>query len=147
MRAGVRLAFALASDAAGDHVEAGLVGNDPSDLLVARSSSPVPPRLRLSGSVATPGEGESERAREACWRLLLALSGHAALRHWGRPGPTNPAAAAKTCSAGYTHAVIGGAQKCLRRGEYCTVADKRQYPKYGYICEDVNGSYRLEPKV
>jgi len=53
---------------------------------------------------------------------------------------------AKTCSAGYTHAIIGGAQKCLRRGEYCAVADKRQYPKYGYVCEDVGGRYRLEPK-
>lgn len=56
------------------------------------------------------------------------------------------AAAAKTCSAGYTHAVIGGAQKCLRRGEYCAKADRKQYPKYGFICEDVSGRYRLEPK-
>ena len=55
-------------------------------------------------------------------------------------------ASAKTCSSSYTHAVIGGAQKCLRRGEYCARADKRQYPKYGYICEDVGGTYRLEPK-
>jgi len=53
------------------------------------------------------------------------------------------AASAKTCSSGFKHAVIGGAQKCLRRGEYCAVADKRQYPKYGFVCDDVNGTYRL----
>jgi hypothetical protein len=56
------------------------------------------------------------------------------------------AASAKTCSASYTHAVIGGAQKCLRRGEYCSRAERKQYPKYGYVCEDVSGIYRLEPK-
>lgn len=55
-------------------------------------------------------------------------------------------ASAKTCSGSYTHAVIGGAQKCLRRGEYCSVAERRQYPRYGFKCEDVGGSYRLEPK-
>jgi hypothetical protein len=59
----------------------------------------------------------------------------------------SPAAAtAKTCSAGYTHAIIGGAQKCLARGQYCKILDKRQYPKYGFACEDVDGGYRLEPK-
>jgi hypothetical protein len=56
------------------------------------------------------------------------------------------AVAAKTCSAGYTHAIIGGAQKCLRRGEYCAVADRRQYPRYGYVCKNVSGTYRLEPR-
>jgi hypothetical protein len=55
-------------------------------------------------------------------------------------------ASAKTCSPGYVRAVIGGEQKCLGRGEYCAVRDKRQYPKYGFACEDVNGTYRLEPK-
>lgn len=55
-------------------------------------------------------------------------------------------ASAKTCSGDYVHAVIGGSQKCLGRGEYCAVRAKRQYPRYGFICEDVNGTYRLEPK-
>lgn len=54
-------------------------------------------------------------------------------------------AAAKTCSGAYVHAVIGGEQKCLGRGEYCAVRDKRQYRRYGFACEDVDGSYRLEP--
>jgi hypothetical protein len=27
------------------------------------------------------------------------------------------------------------------------VRDKRQYPNYGFVCDDVNGTYRLEPKL
>jgi hypothetical protein len=56
------------------------------------------------------------------------------------------AATAKTCSSREVHAIIGREQKCLARGQYCKVADKRQYPKYGFACKDVDGSYRLEPK-
>jgi hypothetical protein len=41
--------------------------------------------------------------------------------------------------------VIGGAPKCLRRGEYCAEADEAQYEGYAYTCEDVDGAYRLEP--
>lgn len=55
-------------------------------------------------------------------------------------------AAAKSCSAGYTHAVIGGAQKCLHAGEYCAVRLRRQYPRYGFTCTDVRGTYRLEAR-
>ncbi len=55
-----------------------------------------------------------------------------------------PAASAKTCPSGYTHAVIGGAQKCLHAGEYCSHAEARQYPRYHFKCERVNGTYRLE---
>jgi hypothetical protein len=53
-------------------------------------------------------------------------------------------ASAKTCSGGYTHAVIGGAQKCLRAGEYCARAERRQYTRYGFSCVIVDGTYRLE---
>jgi hypothetical protein len=45
-----------------------------------------------------------------------------------------PAAVAKSCSAGYTHAVVGGAQKCLRAGEFCAHAYDSQYRHYGYRC-------------
>jgi hypothetical protein len=48
--------------------------------------------------------------------------------------PASPAVVAKTCSAGYTHAVIGGVQKCLRRGEFCAHRYDRQYRRYGYRC-------------
>jgi hypothetical protein len=55
-----------------------------------------------------------------------------------------PSASAKTCSSGYTHAVIGGAQKCLHAGEHCSHAEARQYPRYHFNCVRVNGVYRLE---
>jgi hypothetical protein len=50
------------------------------------------------------------------------------------PAPTALAAAAKTCHSGYTHAVIGGAEKCLHAGEFCTRAYDSQYRRYGYRC-------------
>jgi hypothetical protein len=60
--------------------------------------------------------------------------------------PVAPASAtAKTCSAGFKHAVINGAQKCLRRGEFCAAAADRQYRRYGFRCtrRDANGRYHL----
>ena len=55
------------------------------------------------------------------------------------------AVAAKTCGAGYTHAVIGGQQKCLRRGEFCAHRYNSQYHRYGYSCthRDSRGNYHL----
>jgi hypothetical protein len=47
--------------------------------------------------------------------------------------------ATKRCSAGSTHAVIGGKQTCLKPGEACTPADNSQYSKFGYTCEDERG--------
>jgi hypothetical protein len=47
---------------------------------------------------------------------------------------STPAVAAKSCSSGYTHAVIGGVQKCLRAGEFCARRFDRQYRRYGYRC-------------
>jgi hypothetical protein len=45
-----------------------------------------------------------------------------------------PGAALKTCSSGFTHAVIAGAEKCLHAGEFCTHAYDSQYRRYGYRC-------------
>lgn len=56
------------------------------------------------------------------------------------------AALAKSCSAGYVRGVIGGVQKCLRRGEYCAHAYASQYHRYGYNCVIVSGAYHLEPR-
>jgi hypothetical protein len=61
------------------------------------------------------------------------------------------AAPAKSCSSGFVHAYIDGAQKCLRAGEYCAHAyDHRApshwpYTHYGYRCvkRDAYGSYHL----
>lgn len=55
------------------------------------------------------------------------------------------AAFAKTCSGSFTHAVIGGAQKCLRRGQFCARARDREYHRYGFHCHkrDARGNYHL----
>ncbi|MCW2967728.1 MAG: hypothetical protein JWM71_1500 [Solirubrobacteraceae bacterium] len=50
----------------------------------------------------------------------------------GAGGPV--AIAAKSCGAGYTRASIGGAVKCLRRGEFCASRYASQYRRYGYSC-------------
>lgn len=56
------------------------------------------------------------------------------------------ATVAKKCSRGYTHAIIGGEHKCLRRGQYCARSRDRQYHRYGFHCHkrDRNGDYHLE---
>jgi hypothetical protein len=55
------------------------------------------------------------------------------------------AASAKTCASGYKHAVIGGAQKCLRRGQFCAHAKDSTYHRYGFHCHkaDARGNYHL----
>jgi hypothetical protein len=53
-------------------------------------------------------------------------------------------AAPKSCGLGFTHALIGGEQKCLHAGEYCSHAEGRQYVRYHFVCERVRGTYRLE---
>jgi hypothetical protein len=58
---------------------------------------------------------------------------------------------AKSCSSGFVHGYINGAEKCLRAGEYCAHAyDHRAashwpYTHYGYRCvrRDSRGSYHL----
>jgi hypothetical protein len=48
---------------------------------------------------------------------------------------SQPAAlSAAQCSSSYTHASIGGASKCLRRGEYCAVRYMTTYRRYGFTC-------------
>jgi hypothetical protein len=43
-------------------------------------------------------------------------------------------AAAKTGRSGYTHAIIGGEHKFLRRGQFCAVRYDRTYHGYGFHC-------------
>ena len=71
-----------------------------------------------------------------------ALGGPAAMASTASP-PV--AVAAKSCGSGYTHAVIGGEQKCLRRGEFCAHRYNAQYHRYGYSCtrRDSRGNYHL----
>ncbi len=53
--------------------------------------------------------------------------------------------AAKSCSSGWKHAVVGGQHKCLRRGQFCARSRDRDYHRYGYHCHkrDRNGDYHL----
>jgi hypothetical protein len=52
-----------------------------------------------------------------------------------------PAAVAKTCRAGYVHAVIQGREKCLHAGEFCRHSLDRVYRRYGFRC------IRYDPRV
>jgi hypothetical protein len=82
-------------------------------------------------------------------RISIVLATLAAAVAAGASSPAAPHAApvtaAKTCSAGFKHAVIGGQQKCLRAGEFCSHRYDSQYRRYGYRCirRDSNGRYRL----
>lgn len=60
------------------------------------------------------------------------------------PGHPPAASIAKSCSSGFTRGRIGGAVKCLRRGEYCAKSHRSQYRRYGYVCRRVHGVWRLQ---
>lgn len=73
-------------------------------------------------------------------RMALA-SALAALAGAGGTAAVAPTpAVAKSCSSGWKHAVISGAHKCLRRGQFCAKGAHSQYHKYGYHC---HGTGRL----
>jgi len=72
--------------------------------------------------------------RLAVFAATVAASVAAATGAPAQPLAPAPSAVAKTCSSGFKHAVIGGAEKCLRGGEFCTHAYDSQYRHYGYRC-------------
>jgi hypothetical protein len=80
-----------------------------------------------------------------CTCLLAAAGAAATGPATQAAGSGQQAAAAKTCSSGFTHAVINHQQKCLRRGEFCAHRYRKQYRRYGYDCvkRDRNGAYHL----
>ncbi|MBA3734405.1 MAG: hypothetical protein H0W90_04270 [Actinobacteria bacterium] len=51
-----------------------------------------------------------------------------------QPLAQTPATVLKSCSGSFTHAVIGGVEKCLRAGEFCVRRSDSQYRRYGYRC-------------
>ena len=74
----------------------------------------------------------------------MAIAGTSAV-----PATASPVATiAKTCSHGYVRGVIGGQQKCLRRGEFCSYTERSQYHRYGFNCVLLKPSntYHLEPR-
>jgi hypothetical protein len=68
------------------------------------------------------------------WLVVLAVAAVAATGAPAQPPAYGTKAVAKSCSSGFKHAVIGGAQKCLRAGEFCSHAHDSQYRRYGYRC-------------
>lgn len=62
----------------------------------------------------------------------------------GTPGA--PASSvANSCGASYAHAVIRGAETCLRQGRFCTRPADRQYRRYQFRCtkRDYTGRYHV----
>ena len=85
------------------------------------------------------------RIRTTLAGLLVAGAIAAPTAFAAQPAAAPVAVAAKSCSGGFVHAVIGGAQKCLRRGEFCAHRYDGQYRRYGYRCvrRDALGNYHL----
>ena len=70
-------------------------------------------------------------------RILVLCVALAAAAGAGATAPATraaPAAVAKTCRAGYVHAVIQHEEKCLHAGEFCRHAWDRYYRRYGFRC-------------
>ena len=71
----------------------------------------------------------------------LAAAAPASSGHADTTGPV--AIAAKSCSAGYVHAVTPGGHKCLRAGQFCSHGPgySSVYRRAGYVCAS-NGHLR-----
>ena len=77
-------------------------------------------------------------------RIVVLCVALVAVAGAGATAPTTtaaPAAVAKTCRAGYVHAVIQSEEKCLHAGEFCRHALDRAYRRYGFRC------IRYDPRV
>jgi hypothetical protein len=81
--------------------------------------------------------GDTSRGGRSIKRLFATIAAAIALAIGGAhatPAPAaDPTAAAKSCSAGYVHAVLSWGEKCLRAGQFCKVGN-REYLKYGFYC-------------
>jgi hypothetical protein len=66
--------------------------------------------------------------------VALGLFGSAPVVAPAAPPSPRPSVISKSCSAGFRHGVIGGSEKCLRRGQFCATSYKRQYIRYGFRC-------------
>jgi hypothetical protein len=71
-------------------------------------------------------------------RRLSAIAAVVAFAALPAAATVSPAVvAAKSCSAGYTHAVMpDGSHKCLRAGQFCSrkASAQRVYRKKGFYC-------------
>jgi hypothetical protein len=73
------------------------------------------------------------KKRLALLLTTLALSVPAATALAATDHLVAPAAAAKTCRAGYTLAHLSWGDKCLHAGEFCKRGN-REYLRYGFSC-------------
>jgi hypothetical protein len=79
-------------------------------------------------------------------RRLAVLLASGSLALVAVPVVQAPAAPTPAAHTACTSATIGGAHKCIARGQYCSRAHKRDYPRYGLHCtkRDRNGRYHLQ---
>jgi hypothetical protein len=87
---------------------------------------------------------EGMRVRAAVAAVVTAFAVGAAT---ASAAPAAAVVSAKSCNADWTHAVIGGAEKCLRSGQFCSLSLHREYHRYRYHCHrpsvDSRGRYHL----
>jgi hypothetical protein len=99
---------------------------------------------RLAKGPAKGPVSEEEAVMRFTIRLRRAALVLGAVAAFIAPAALPATAAARHCPSGYVHAVIGGEQKCLHAGEFCSASERRQYPRYGFKCVRVHGYWRLE---
>ena len=76
----------------------------------------------------------------------IGLFGAAPVAAPAAPPADTPSIVTKSCSTGWKHAIINGAHKCLRRGQFCARAADRQYHRYRFHCHRYDSGvdrYRL----
>jgi uncharacterized repeat protein (TIGR01451 family) len=76
--------------------------------------------------------------------LIAAVAGFAATARG--ESVSAPAAVFLKCRPGFKHAVIGGKQQCLRRGQRCRKRYDRQYHRYGFHCHTGRLTRKTAPK-
>jgi len=66
----------------------------------------------------------------AATSVALAVAGVAV------PAVAGPESAqAHSCSSRYTHAIVGGAHKCLGPGQICNRRHQSTYRRHGFVCK------------
>jgi hypothetical protein len=88
------------------------------------------------GALAAPKSHQEDPLRRwiVSGTVVLGLLGAAPVVAPAAPPALRASVVSKSCSAGFRHGVIGGSEKCLRRGQFCASSYKRQYVRYGYRC-------------
>jgi hypothetical protein len=75
-----------------------------------------------------------KRLQIAALIAMLAMLGIAGFATAPASGARQSHAAQASCSSGYVDAIIGGQEKCLRNGEFCSAQYETDYERYGFSC-------------